>query len=72
MLIDLQGCGVPKIPLRESFPIVLQLFRVQVVHADRAAAVAAVAGQRRLGFDRAWIVVRRHCVPISFNRCGAG
>lgn len=72
MLIDLQGCGVPKIPLRESFPIVLQLFRVQVVHADRAAAVAAVAGQRRLGFDRSGVVVGPHWAPISFSRWGAG
>ena len=52
--------------------VVLQLLRVQVVHADRAAAVAAVAGQRRLGFERARVVVGRHGAPISFSRCGAG
>ena len=52
------------------------LLGVKVVHADFAAAVAAIAGQRPFGFDGARVVVgsRRsaHSACISRNRCGAG
>src|SRR5690606_40064226 len=44
-------------PLRQSLPVILQLVAVAVVDAGIAAAVAAVAWQRRLGRDRTRIVV---------------
>src|SRR5690606_21539635 len=50
---------IARAPLRQLLAVMLQRFAVAVVHAGIAAAVAAVARQRRFGRDRAGIVAGR-------------